>query len=76
MLVSRGTDSPRFGSAVLTTVIWMLVTVRTGLNWSLIDDAFIRHPINRDYLPTEDSDVPWSYTGEAVGRIISFLGAL
>lgn len=46
-LVSRG-NRPRVGSAVLITVMWMLVTIHASFGWAYLDNIYIRHGETRE----------------------------
>lgn len=46
--MSRGNDRPRVGSAILITVMWILVTIHASISWAYIDNIYIRHGESRE----------------------------
>ena len=53
--MSRQTDRPRAGSAVLITVMWVLVTIHASITWAKLDDTYIQHGETRE---TQLSSLP------------------
>ena len=44
----RGTERIRIASAILITVMWILITVHTSIVWAYIDYGFIQHGESRE----------------------------
>ena len=41
-------NHPRVGSAVLITIMWILVTIQLSVGWTNLDNIYIQHGAIRD----------------------------
>lgn len=77
-IVSRKTERPRIGSAILITIMWILGTIHASIRWARLDNIYIRHGETQDaqlksllFSHLEESFL--QYVADAVVASISFL---